>query len=108
VDFKQFMSNPSPANLRDISEAYYFADAPLLNARLDKATLFLAQGYTAAAQSDLITRNQRFNTAIQVLQGYAQQVAGMPALGHADPLAADLLVDWTGVLIDAIAAAATP
>jgi len=109
VDFKQFMSNPSPSNLRDINEAYYFPGGEMLLVRLDKATRLLADGYTAAAQSDLATRNAKFKTAIQALELYIKDVEKMPGLGRADPLAADLLVDWTGVLIDAIEAeAGTP
>jgi hypothetical protein len=68
----------------------------------------LADGYTAAAQSDLVTKNAKFNTAIQALELYINDMEKMPGQGRADPLIADLLVDWAGVLIDAIAADATP
>ena len=102
VDFKQFMSNPSPTNLRDIDEAYYFPGGETLLLRLDKATRLLAEGYTAAAQSDLVTKNAKFKTAIQALELYINDVEKMPGQGRADPLIADLLVDWAGVLIDAI------
>ena len=104
VNFKQFMSNPSPSNLRDINEAYYFPGGETLLLRLDKATRLLAEGYTAAAQSDLVTKNAKFKTAIQALGLYINEVEKLPGQGRADPLAADLLVDWAGVLIDAIEA----
>jgi hypothetical protein len=104
VDFKQFMSNPSPTNLRDIDEAYYFPGGETPLVRLDKVTTLLAQGYTAAAQSDLATKSAKFQTAIQALEFYISDVEQLPAQGRADPLIVNLLADWAGILIDAIAA----
>lgn len=109
VNFKQFMSNPSPANLRDITEAYYFTAPQLLLARLDKATRLLAEGYSAAAQSDAATKNAKFKTAVQSLELYINDVAKLPSQGRGEKLITDMLVDWTEVLIDAIEAeAGTP
>ena len=66
----------------------------------------MAEGYTAAAKADVVTKNAKFKTAIQSLELYVNDVEKMPGQGRAETLIADMLVDWAGVLIDAIEAEA--
>jgi Alpha/beta hydrolase domain len=106
INFKQFLSNPSTSNLRDQTQVYYFLGAEQLLATLDEATRLVAEGYTAAEQSDPATQKEKFQKAIQSLHRYIKDVEKMPRQGRAAQVTVDLLVDWANILIKEIAAEA--
>jgi hypothetical protein len=106
VNFKQFLSNPSTSNLRDQTQVYYFRGGKQLLTTLDQATRLVAEGYTAAEQSDPATQKEKFQKAIKSLQRYIQDVEKMPRQERAAQETVDLLVDFANILIESIAAEA--
>jgi hypothetical protein len=66
----------------------------------------VAEGYTAAEQSDPATQKEKFQKAIQSLHRYIKDVEKMPRQGRAAQVTVDLLVDWVHILIKEIAAEA--
>lgn len=106
VNFKQFLSNPSTSNLRDQTQVYYFRGGKQLLTTLDQATRLVAEGYTAAEQSDPPTQKEKFQKAIKSLQRYIKDVEKMPRQERAAQETVDLLVDFANILIESIAAEA--
>jgi Alpha/beta hydrolase domain len=106
VNFKQFLSNPSTSNLRDQTQVYYFRGGKQLLTTLDQATRLVAEGYTAAEQSDPATQKEKFQKAIKSLQRYIKDVEKMPRQERAAQETVDLLVDFANILIESIAAEA--
>ena len=106
ANVSNFLNHPSTSNLRDHTLVCHFRGGERLLAILDEANRLVAEGYTAARQSDHVTRKQKFDEAIRSLRRYVDEVAKMPADGRAAQATADLLVDFATTLIEKITAEA--
>ena len=106
ANVSNFLVNPSTSLLRDHTQVYHFRNGDRLLAILDEANRLVAEGYTAARQSDEVTKNDKFTKAAESLRRYIDEVTKMPAEGLAAQVTADLLTEFTGTLIEKITAEA--
>jgi hypothetical protein len=104
VSASKFGVNPSTNNLREHTAIYGFRGGERLLARLDRASRLLAEGYTAAEESDFATQARKFRHAIEAVDRYVDDVERLPRQGRAERVTVQLLVDYANLLTEKIAA----